>query len=228
MESIVLLHGALGAASQFEALAAGLSQRYQIYTFNFEGHGGRALPAQGLDMQALADELVQFVQEKQLAQPHVFGYSMGGYAALLACQQHPGLLGKLVTLATKWHWDAATAEKETKMLQPDVVAAKVPAFAASLVQRHAPADWQALMRATADMMRQLGQNPVLRPEALAGIHNPCLLLLGDRDKMVTLEETRAVYQQLPQAQLGILPGTPHPLEQVDVALLGFMLHRFIG
>ncbi len=228
MEPLILLHGALGAAPQLDALAAALSQQYEMHSFNFAGHGGRELPADGLDMQDLSNELVQWISDKGLAKPHVFGYSMGGYAAMLACKQHHGLLGKLATLATKWHWDNATAEKETKMLQPEIVAAKVPAFAASLAQRHAPTDWQALMKATANMMRQLGEAPPLNPADFTTIEIPCLLLLGDRDKMVSWEETNAVYQQLPKAQMAVLPSTPHPLEQVDITLLAYMLQRFFG
>lgn len=228
MEPLILLHGALGAATQLEALATHLSQRYEMHSFNFVGHGGRALPADGLQMQALSDELVQWIADKGLAQPLVFGYSMGGYAAMLAAKQYPHLLGKLATLATKWHWDMATAVKETKMLQPEIVAAKVPAFATSLAERHDPTDWQALMKATADMMLQLGEAPPLQTVDFATIEIPCLLLLGDRDKMVSWEETHTVYQQLPQAQMAVLPGTPHPLEQIDIELLAYMLQRFLG
>jgi pimeloyl-ACP methyl ester carboxylesterase len=228
MEPLILLHGALGAATQLEALMAALSHQYEIHSFNFSGHGGRELPADGIQMEDLSNELVQWISDKGLIKPHVFGYSMGGYAAMLACKQHPGLLGKLATLATKWHWDMATAAKETKMLQPDIVAAKVPAFAASLAQRHAPTDWKALMKATADMMCQLGEAPPLQAADFTTIDIPCLLLLGDRDKMVSWEETNAVYQQLPKAHMAVLPGTPHPLEQVDVTLLAYMLQRFFG
>jgi hypothetical protein len=46
--------------------------------------------------------------------------------------------------------------------------------------------------------------------------------------MVTMEETLAVYKQLPNAQLGIMPGTPHTLEQVNVGMLTEMIRRFIS
>jgi hypothetical protein len=53
-----------------------------------------------------------------------------------------------------------------------------------------------------------------------------MLLLGDRDKMVLLEETVAVYKSLPNAQMAVLPCTAHPIEQVDIALLDFFVRRF--
>jgi len=228
MESIILLHGALGSKAQLEALSNLLGKRYQVHLLDFVGHGGRSLPTDGFTMQELADELVQFIQDKQLTQPHVFGYSMGGFAAMLACRQQPHLLGKLITLATKYYWDTEIAAKESKMLQPEIVAAKVPKFAEVLANRHSPTDWKQLMLATAAMMQQLGANIPLQTEDYATISNPCLLMLGDRDKMVTLEETRAVYQQLPNAQLAVLPNTPHPIEQVEVGLVAYTVERFVG
>jgi hypothetical protein len=46
--------------------------------------------------------------------------------------------------------------------------------------------------------------------------------------MVTLDETVAVYKQLPNAQLGVLPGTPHAFEQVNLSVLAQMITRFIN
>lgn len=53
------------------------------------------------------------------------------------------------------------------------------------------------------------------------------VLLGDRDKMVTLDETLAVYKQLPNAQCGVLPGTPHAFEQVNIPLLAQLIKEFL-
>jgi len=46
--------------------------------------------------------------------------------------------------------------------------------------------------------------------------------------MVTLDETVAVYKQLPNAQLGVLPGTPHAFEQVNVSLLSRLIKEFVA
>ena len=52
-------------------------------------------------------------------------------------------------------------------------------------------------------------------------------MLGDRDKMVGQEETVAIHKSIPNAQLVILPGTPHPIEQVDTTQLADQLRRFL-
>ena len=60
------------------------------------------------------------------------------------------------------------------------------------------------------------------------IKTPSLLLLGDRDKMISTDETFAVYKQLPNAQLGILPATAHPIEKANIATLSFFIEQFIA
>jgi hypothetical protein len=53
-------------------------------------------------------------------------------------------------------------------------------------------------------------------------------MLGDRDKMVSLDETTEVYVNLPSAQLAILPNTAHPIEMVNQARLAYEIRSFLG
>ena len=71
-----------------------------------------------------------------------------------------------------------------------------------------------------------GANP-LAVEDYVAVPTKVLLLLGDRDKMVTLDETVAVFKQLPVAQLGVLPATYHPIETVDIQQLAYLTKKFL-
>jgi len=104
----------------------------------------------------------------------------------------------------------------------------LPAFAATLQARHAATDWKVVLEKTAEMMMALGANNTLKIADFAAITAPVLILLGDRDKMINLDETLTVYSAIPGASMGVLPNTQHPIEQADMALLSFMLGRFFG
>lgn len=153
---------------------------------------------------------------------------MGGYVAMYLARHYPQRVSKVITLATKYHWNAAIAAKEVNMLDAAVIEKKVPAFATALEQRHARQDWKKVLSQTAALMQQLGAQPLLAAEDYAAITIPALLMLGDRDTMVTLTETVEVYRALPQAQLAVLPNTPHPLEKADPALVAALLQRFLN
>ncbi len=133
-----------------------------------------------------------------------------------------------MTLATKFAWNEAIATKEIQMLDPAKIEQKIPAFAEALRERHLPNDWKEVLQKTADMMIVMGNENPLMPEDYAAIGIPSLLLLGDRDKMVSIEETMAVYKALPAARMGILPGTPHPIEQVNMRTLAFHIEQLMG
>lgn len=226
MSNLILLHGAIGAADHFDGLVAGLRQDYNVHTMNFPGHGGKGMP-EAYSIPLFADEVIKYMDDCALEKAAIFGYSMGGYVAMYCARQHPERIERVITLATKFHWDREVAAKEMQMLNADKIAAKVPAFAEALQKRHAPLDWKEVLQKTGDMLYGLGEANTLQLTDYIGIAVPCLVMLGDRDKMVTQEETIAVYKSLPNAQLAILPSTPHPIEQVDVALLSFFIRRFV-
>lgn len=226
MQTILLLHGALGAPDELRPLAAVLSERYDVRCPAFPGHAGHA--ATGYRMPALVGFLNDFINGLGINRPLVFGYSMGGYAALALAAQNPGLLAGVATLATKLHWTPEGATREQRMLDPEKLEAKVPAFAETLARRHAPLNWKEVVQGTAALMENLGTKPLLTEATLSAISDPVLLLLGDRDKMVGFEETLKAYEQIPNASFGMLPGTPHPLEKVPVELLSTHLLYFFN
>ena len=227
MQSLLLLHGAIGASSQLYPLEERLSAGYNVYTLDFTGHGGKQLADTPFSMEFFAEDVLQFMKQEKLDKVSIFGYSMGGYVGMYLAKHHPDKIGKLITLATKYHWDEAIAAKEVQMLNPEKIEEKIPAFAQALMERHAPDDWKQVLEKTREMMIALGNDNTLKPEDYSSITTPALILIGDHDKMVTLEETIAVYRSLPNGQMGILPNTQHPIEQVDTNLLSFMIKRFL-
>jgi len=218
MKPIILLHGAIGAKDQLEPLAVGLQQQgYHVFTLSFSGHGQTAFQTNfGIEQFAL--ELEQFIKTNNLDKPTVFGYSMGGYVALYLAKHQPTLLGNIITLGTKFEWSPEISAKETKMLDSKTIIEKVPKFAEALQKRH-DTNWQLLLQKTADMMIDLGNKNVLSLNDFASIENKVLIGLADRDNMVTLEETTAVYKQLKNGAMYMLPNTKHAIETVNVILL---------
>ncbi len=226
MKKLLLLHGALGSKSQLEPLAEILKNDFEVHALNFSGHGGSPF-ADTFGIEQSTTEVLDFLNKNNLEQVDIFGYSMGGYVALNFAHLHPERVGKIVTLATKFDWTLEGAEREIKMLDPDKIEAKIPAFANQLQERHSPNDWKVLLRKTADMMLELGQVPTLTPTILSKIPHQSLICLGDSDQMVSLEETTQAAAALPNGQLKVLEQTPHPFEKVNTAAFTSILASFL-
>jgi pimeloyl-ACP methyl ester carboxylesterase len=219
MNSIILLHGALGSSAQLKSVATTLeNQGWKNFALNFSGHGGRSF-SNGFGIETFADELLTLMNEESIQQGDIFGYSMGGYVALWLAHIHPERFGKIVTLGTKFDWSIASAEKEIKKLDAGKIEMKVPAFAQLLKQRHAPNDWKELLKKTADMMTELGRSPLITEEVLKKIKSPVDILLGDQDDMADLNFSKQVAAWLPFGKFELLPNTPHPIEKVNTDLI---------
>lgn len=215
---LVLLHGALGSAAQFDGLRRLLPADWTVLAPNFPGHGGLPTDAP-YSIARFADSVLDLLDKHQIAQAQFFGYSMGGYVALHLASQHPERVRRIVTLGTKLAWNPETAARETALLNPEKIAAKVPVFAQALAERHAPTDWQEVVRRTASLLHDLGNGAALDEPAFRNIACPVLIGLGELDNMVTPEESAEVAGWLPDGRLEVLPGVKHPFEQVDGRVL---------
>ena len=154
------------------------------------------------------------------------GYSMGGYVALYLAKHHPEKINKVFTLATKFLWTPEIAEKEIKMLDAEKIQEKIPAFAQTLANRHAPNDWKVILKKTSDMMIALGNKNSLTLSDYETIKQPVLIGIGDKDTMVTSEETIDIYRKLKNANFIVFPDMQHPIEKVDVERLSKEINLF--
>lgn len=227
MNKILLLHGAIGALDQLNPLKEELSGKYEVHSINFTGHGGSEIPNEPFSIEMFADDIIGYIDKNDLAGINIFGYSMGGYAALYADLKKPGKLGKIFTLATKFDWSNEIAEREVKMLDAQKIKQKVPKFAEELSMRHGADKWVTVLEKTSEMMLALGRNNLLTVETLGNMKNEVLVGIGDRDKMVSIEESIVAFRAMPSAKLLVLPGTPHPIEQVDVGRIIQEIKKFI-
>jgi pimeloyl-ACP methyl ester carboxylesterase len=217
--NVLLLHGALGSSVQLELVRLALEGKgHTVYDLNFSGHGGEPY-AEKFGIEEFAQEIQNFIVSSKLNNLTIFGYSMGGYAALWMTHQYPTLVQKVVTLGTKFDWSPEAAEKEIKKMDPEKIEQKIPAFARLLQARHAPNEWKELMSKTADMMNQLGDAPLLTEPILTQINTPVIIALGDADDMADCAYSERVAKLLPNAKFVLLSETPHPIEKVSVEML---------
>ena len=220
-----MLHGALGAKSQFSSFQNYIKDEFEGHAFSFSGHGGEPFNS-SFSIQQFAKETLDFITKHKLDHCYVFGYSMGGYVALYLEKNYPGTFQSIFTLATKFNWTKESAEKEVKLLNPEVIEQKVPDFAQELAARHGVETWKKLMQHTSQMMLDMGENPPLSYPELATINCKTWISLGSADRMVSIAESEAAANHLPQAIFKLFDDWPHPFEKVDLELLAREIKSF--
>ena len=224
MPNLILLHGALGHSDIFNPYLEKLSSYFTVHTPLFSGHGSLEIPAEGINIEKYTQELAGYCAENNLKDVFIFGHSMGGYVALCYALKNPENVNSIITLGTKFEWSEEQAVKESKMLNPDTILEKIPQYAQALEKQHGT-KWKQLLPAIADLMINLGKNPPLKNN-LATINIPVQIMVGDKDNMVTIEESTDVYRALPNAKLVVLPDTKHPMDKVRPNLLLSLIKDF--
>ena len=223
--SILLLHGAIASQEQLISLASNLQSKMDVHSFDFCGHGKNAQGEDEVDMIYHAHEIIDYIKSNQLSNVHVFGYSMGGYAALVAAKIRPGLVESIITLGTKFDWTSETVIKETRMLDAEKMLEKVPQFVEHLKRIHSSNHWQTVLMQTKKMMEKLAQNPLLTIENANEITCKKLILVGEFDQTAGLDSSRQ-YAIAGNSNFQVLLNTAHPFDKVDLQILTETINAF--
>jgi pimeloyl-ACP methyl ester carboxylesterase len=225
--NILLLHGALGTRKQL-SLLSDLLPGIRTHTVEFRGHGEREMPDEGLSMEVFLRDIEEALQDHGWGKTHLFGYSMGGYAALLFASSFPDKVDSVVTLGTKLKWDREGLDRELRMLDPQKMKEKVPQFALDLLNQHGSERWEELVHATAKLITGLHELAPLTKDSMERITCPVMLCVGDRDRTALPEHTLEAARFMPYGSTMVLPNTPHPFDAVDLNSMLPYLRSFWG
>ncbi|MFN6038666.1 MAG: alpha/beta fold hydrolase, partial [Bacteroidota bacterium] len=129
MKPLLLLHGLMGSKDQFESLEKKITEEFQVMSINFSGHGLAEFYFPEFTVQAFAEQVISFLDSKGIEKTNIFGYSIGGYVAIYLARYFPDRVEKVITLATKFEWNPSEAEREIKLLDPNLLEDKFPEFA---------------------------------------------------------------------------------------------------
>jgi esterase len=92
---LLILHGLLGAARNWMAIAKRLGADHEVHALDLRNHG-RSPWADGMDYRALAADVTAYIDQQALGAPIVVGHSMGGKVAMALALERPKCVGRLL------------------------------------------------------------------------------------------------------------------------------------
>lgn len=208
---LVLLHGATSSAREdFAHQLPELRRAFRCHLPDARGHGGtRWDAADGWSYELLVDDLVAFVDALGLRTFHLAGFSMGATTALGFAVRHPGRLRTLVLVGTSVEREPR-ASVARRLFDPERVGRDDPAWADALGRRHDPGQgpgaWRRLLPAIA---REVAVQQLHDAAALRGVDAPTLVVVGDRDPFVPVDQALALRRALPDGRLCVVPDCGH-------------------
>jgi pimeloyl-ACP methyl ester carboxylesterase len=182
-------------------------------------------------LEAYVAALRTFCDRFGLVRPAVAGHSFGGYIALCWARLHPEKLSGLALVASRATADTpegATARISLAMRleageAPEPIVEGMPAR--MLCRSRNTTEGQRMVRSLMDPLRPKGiadasRAMAARPDAsaaLADIALPALVLAGEQDQLIPLEESGIMAAALPEGRLTVPEGTGHFVSREAVA-----------
>jgi 2-succinyl-6-hydroxy-2,4-cyclohexadiene-1-carboxylate synthase len=241
---IAFLHGFLGSSADWLPVAHRLRAAWRCVLPDLPGHGRAHFP-KPLKLYSF-DSATQAILAGVQQPVHLVGYSMGGRLALQMALQHPERFRSLTLISASPGLPLA-AERAARRRADDALATELeqhglnaflttwyaqklfcnlrrkPALLRRLLARRKRNDAAELAR----MLRgsSVGRQPSLWPR-LKKLRLPVLLLAGQQDeKYVRL--MRQMQQQIPGAELRVVPGAGHAVVEEQAARVTRALDKFL-
>ena len=94
---IVILHGVFGSCDNWLTVSKGLAETNKIYLLDARNHG-QSPHSDEFNYSVMADDLYEFIQQKNLVKPIIIGHSMGGKTVMKFALKYPDAFSKMVVV----------------------------------------------------------------------------------------------------------------------------------
>ena len=219
----ILLHGLGCDATMWNGVVQALDPDVGLVVVELRGHGGSTLGWRTPSIDLWADDVLRIARSEGLTSPAIAGLSMGGYAALAIAASSPGLARGYALIDTSAAPDDDTGRLRRANGLATLQASGWRDYALGLVPnlllesredfpRHRDHLLTMFDRAReaglVSALFALASRPDRRP-ILPYIQAPCMVVVGDADRLTPVERAEEAAHALPRARLTVLPGVAH-------------------
>ena len=94
-EHLVILHGLLGSADNWQTLGKRYAEHLTVHLVDARNHG-RSPHSSEHSYLLMAEDLLHYLNEKGVSKAHLLGHSMGGKTVMTFAEKHPERVAKLI------------------------------------------------------------------------------------------------------------------------------------
>ncbi|PRA97632.1 alpha/beta hydrolase [Chryseobacterium sp. MYb7] len=226
---LVLFPGLGGSMDDWDpAVTDGLAEKYKVIIFDNKGVASSKGTTPNT-VQAMADDAVDFIKALNLSKVNIMGFSMGGFIAQRIVLTNPALINKVILTGTGPQGaiglsNLPTIVAGTAGLSPEASFLKFGFTESAQSVAEGKASYARVQLRTTDRDLPLSDvasnsqfTAVLswaqpNADALTEIHkikNPVLIVHGENDLPVSVQNAKNMAQNLDDAELVIFPDSGH-------------------
>ena len=233
-EPLVLIPGFAAGAWIWSSHVAPLATKFRVVTFDPRGIGKSSFESEQLTMRLLADDTAALLNALGIEQAHILGVSFGGFVAQEFALAYPDATRTLSLCCTSFGGPrhvAPSMETLTAVLSTDgfntearVRRNLLPAFSPNFVRDHPDEVEEVIKLRLANPVVEEAYRAQLKAgvgfdaeSRVGAINTPTLVLSGDADAIVPVQNSRNLAEQIPGTRLRLVAGGSHLffIEQSD-------------
>lgn len=212
-EPLLLLHGNGEDLSYFEHQIPEFSGHFRVIALDTRGHGRSPRGYAPFSIAQFADDLAEFMDAHGISRAHILGFSDGANIALAFALKYPARVNRLILNGGNLKPSGVKL-----FVQLPIVAAYGISSLIALFDRKA--------LAKKELLGLMVTQPNLRPDDLAGMKLPTLVVAGTRD-MIKTSHTKKIHRAIPGSRLKLIEGDHFVANRnpsaFNAAVLAFLL-----
>ena len=224
---VVVLHGGLETAQDWDFLARELCPAHRVLRPERRGHGGTPDVDGGYTYELMAEETIAFIDRAVGARADLVGYSDGATTAMIVALERPDLVRSLTLISGHFHHNAIAAPMAERLAHPDPANPRLAPIreAYAAVSPDGDEHWPVFHRKVSELG---ATQPTRDVTELAAIACPTIIIAAD-DDAIDLHHIVDQYQQIRDARLAIIPHASHLLHhEAPDTVAGIVRHFLDG
>jgi pimeloyl-ACP methyl ester carboxylesterase len=236
---LLFVHGFLGGAGVWQGQAVGLKDGFDVVAVDLPGFAGSPIGNAPEKMSGFVAEVIALADHLKIARFSLAGWSFGGMIAQQTALEHPSRIEQLVLAGTAGVGELPRRFETWSQTLDRIRAEGVPAtfertvrtwFVAGEADPFFTSCYSSCQGATEAAC--MGAIAAMRPwsalDRLADIKQRTLVIVGDRDRSTTPEDSFRLWQGMPQAELCVLPRCAHGAHMERPELFNTIIGGFLS
>jgi len=218
-EPLLLIHGNGGSIKWMGNQVDYFKDKYRVIIADNRGQGKSELKTDSLTYAQIANDWDGLVNYLKLDTLSIIGWSDGGIIALKMGISNKSKIKKIVAMGANLRPDSSAVHSwaiKNVIKERGMVESKIK-------EKDTTQNWDLLKQ----LLGLLGEQPNIPTSDLSKIKAQVLIIAGDED-IIRGEHSLEIYENIPNAQLCIMPGETHFAPASNPELFNEIVYRFLS
>lgn len=202
-DPVILLHGGLSNGDHFVNQIPVLAENHEVVVMDSRGHGRSSFDDTPISYAVMAEDVLGLMDHLGIDKASIVGWSDGGIIGLEIALTQPDRLNKVVAYGANYDPTGVRLDVGTNEYFNAYVTR-----ASEEYQQNSPAPerWDEFLTNISNMW---ATQPNYTDEQLTTITTPFLILDGEKEEAIDLNQTKLMGLLIPDAELILMPDTGH-------------------